>query len=82
MARSTTLMTDPTICRKLIAKANKPQKTGKLTPKPQHASPIPMPVNRLIKNLTLMNLIKSFSIFIKVFTEENSFLKMVLRSTF
>ncbi len=61
-----TEINEPTICTKLMAKANKPQNIGKLTSKNTHINPVNRPVNALTKNFTLINLIRSFSIFIKV----------------
>src|SRR5690606_28370645 len=60
---------EPIICTKLIRKTKNPQKIGKLTSKYTQASPVKTPVPKLTKNLTLINLIKSFSIFRKVLTE-------------
>ena len=64
-----TAITEPIICTKLIAKANTPQKIGKLTSKYIQAIVNPIPVNKLITNFTTTNLKMSFSILINVLTE-------------
>ena len=69
---------EPTIWIKLIANANNPQKTGKLTSKKTHISPVNIPISALTKNFTFMNLIRSFSIFINVFTDVCLCFKIVL----
>ena len=77
-----TVMMEPTICTKLIINAKSPQKIGKLTSKNTQAKPVPIPVAKLIKNLTLMNLIRSFSILKKVLSEVCLCFKIVLFNTF
>ena len=76
--KSMTEINEPTICTKLIRKAKSPQKIGKLTSKNTQANPVNIPVNKLTKNLTLMNVIKSFSIFINAFIDVCFRFKMVL----
>lgn len=60
---------DPIICTKLIIKAKRPQKIGKLTSKNTQTSPVKIPVPKLTKNFTFMKVIRSFSIFKKVLME-------------
>src|SRR6056297_1788469 len=57
---------EPTICTKLIAKANSPQKRGKLISKKMHTKLNPIPVHALTKNFTFRNLTTLFSIVMKV----------------
>src|SRR5690606_503673 len=61
-----TAINDPIICTKLITKAKRPQKMGKLTSKNKQARPVKIPVPKLTRNFTLMKVIKSFSILRKV----------------
>src|SRR5690606_11994661 len=79
---SITVIMEPTICTKLIIKAKSPQKIGKLTSKNTQAKPVPIPVAKLIKNLTFINFIRSFSILKKVLTDVCLCFKIVLFNTF
>lgn len=45
--KSITDIKEPTICTKLITKANSPQNIGKLTSNKTQASPVPIPVSKL-----------------------------------
>ena len=76
--RSITEIKEPTIWTKLIANANKPQKIGKLTSKKRHIRPVKIPVSKLTKNFTLINFMRSFSIFINALIEVCFCLRIVL----
>ena len=67
---------------KLMAKATSPQNIGKLISKNTQARLNPIPVNKLMMNFTLTNLMISFSVFLNALMEENLCLNIVVFSIF